>query len=342
MWSPSERGSLAYRWRRDVWRIVWLAALVLAARTLFEPVMVPYYVMPGLALSLVAGRRHTLRWLGVCVAGAGLTVMTFTHHGRWEYWLALTGLTAAMLALAWPVQPVREAKDGDLPTSEGGDIPASENENERRHRRCRCSIKRGSVPKLEGDRHRTASPATGPSYWTNSIRSPSLSHSGYSGRWTTPSGDDPPSRPQTGGRIEKMGRPDPPNPLVDDPLDSGHTPVEQGASFVLPCSGVLGEADGLVPVELEEAQLGMHLEDGPLPVGRHLLMDLGGPLEHAPTDGAQASAVDLFGLVVGIAFEGGAHRCGEHRTGAGGAQKGASLTIARASPGRGVVEKPDW
>ena len=121
-------GVPAYRWRRDVWRIVWLAALVLAARTLFEPVMVPYYVMPGLALSLVAGRRHTLRWLGVCVAGAGLTVMTFTHHGRWEYWLALTGLTAAMLTLAWPVQPVRGAKDRDLPASEGGDIPASENE----------------------------------------------------------------------------------------------------------------------------------------------------------------------------------------------------------------------
>ncbi len=58
--------------------------------------------MPGLALALVAARRHTLRWVGVCVAGAGLTVMTFSHHGRWEYWLAMTGLTAVMLVLAWP------------------------------------------------------------------------------------------------------------------------------------------------------------------------------------------------------------------------------------------------
>jgi len=128
-------GVLASRWRRDVWRIVWLAALVLAARTVFEPVMVPYYVMPGLAFALVAGRRHTLRWLGVCGAGAGLTVMTFTHHGRWEYWLAMMGLTALTLALAWPVQPVQSvqrvegAEDGDMPTSEAV-VPASEDELE--------------------------------------------------------------------------------------------------------------------------------------------------------------------------------------------------------------------
>ncbi len=101
-------GFLASRWRRDVWRIVWLMAMVLAARTVFEAVMVPYYVMPGLVLALVAARRDTLRWVGVCVAGAGLTVMTFTHHGRWEYWLALTGLTALILALAWPVRGVRK------------------------------------------------------------------------------------------------------------------------------------------------------------------------------------------------------------------------------------------
>jgi len=100
-------GVLAHRWRRDVWRIVWLIALVLAARTVFEAVMVPYYVMPGVVLALVAARRQTLRWVGVCVAGAGLTVITFSHHGRWEYWLAMTGLTAIMLALAWPIQRVR-------------------------------------------------------------------------------------------------------------------------------------------------------------------------------------------------------------------------------------------
>ncbi len=114
----SAAGFLAHRWRREVWRIVWLMALVLAARTVFEAVMVPYYVMPGVVLALVAARRYTLRWVGVCVAGAGLTVMTFTHHGRWEYWLAMTGLTAVMLALAWPARGVRVPDAPDAPSPE--------------------------------------------------------------------------------------------------------------------------------------------------------------------------------------------------------------------------------
>ena len=113
-------GFLAHRWRREVWRIVWLMALVLAARTVFEAVMVPYYVIPGVVLALVAARRYTLRWVGVWVAGAALTVMTFTHHGRWEYWLAMTGLTAVMLALAWPARGVRvpDAPDALSPEQE--------------------------------------------------------------------------------------------------------------------------------------------------------------------------------------------------------------------------------
>ncbi len=123
-------GILAYDWRRDLWRIVWLASAVLAARTVFEPVMVAYYVIPGLALSLVAARRHSLRWLGVCLAGAGLTVMTFTHHGPWEYWLALVGLTVAVLALAWPAQAVRHPEDGHVPAAVNEDVPMVENGDE--------------------------------------------------------------------------------------------------------------------------------------------------------------------------------------------------------------------
>ena len=71
--------------------------------------MVPYYVMPGIG-PRSGGRSPTQRsgGHGVCMAGAGLTVMTFTHHGRWEYWLELTGLTVAVLALAWPAQTVRQ------------------------------------------------------------------------------------------------------------------------------------------------------------------------------------------------------------------------------------------
>lgn len=96
-------GVMARRWRGDPWRLVWLAAMVLAARPLLEAVMVPYYVAPGLVLLLiVAARQRSRRWSAACVAGAGLTVMPFSHHGRWEYWLALAALTALTLVLAWP------------------------------------------------------------------------------------------------------------------------------------------------------------------------------------------------------------------------------------------------
>jgi hypothetical protein len=99
-------GFIAFRRRENLWQVVWLAAAALAARTIFESVMVPYYVMPGLVLALVAGARagRSTRWLGSCIAGAGLTVVTFTHHGRWEYWLAMSALTVAVLALTWPSQ----------------------------------------------------------------------------------------------------------------------------------------------------------------------------------------------------------------------------------------------
>ena len=63
----------------------------------------------GAVLRDARGRRRcSLR----CVTGsgststmlcaAGLTVMVFTHHGRWEYFLAVAGLSVLMLALAWP------------------------------------------------------------------------------------------------------------------------------------------------------------------------------------------------------------------------------------------------
>ena len=92
--------------------------------------MVAYYVIPGLTLALVAARRHSLRWLGACAAGAGLTVMTFTHHGPWEYWLALVGLTVAVLALAWPAQAVRHPEDAPVPTAVSEDVPMVEDGDE--------------------------------------------------------------------------------------------------------------------------------------------------------------------------------------------------------------------
>jgi hypothetical protein len=93
----------AYRWRRNPVAIVWLAAAALGARCLFESVMDPYYVMPAVALALVAGAsqgrvRGTLSF----AAGLALTVMVFSHPDKWAYWFEMAGLMGAMLGFAWP------------------------------------------------------------------------------------------------------------------------------------------------------------------------------------------------------------------------------------------------
>jgi hypothetical protein len=93
----------AYRWRANPAAIVWLAGVVLGVRCVFESVMDPYYVMPALALALVAGAtRGRVRWLLTCVVGLGLSLMLYRHINMWAYWFAMTGLMAAMFTLAWP------------------------------------------------------------------------------------------------------------------------------------------------------------------------------------------------------------------------------------------------
>jgi hypothetical protein len=93
----------AYRWRGNPAAIVWLAAAALGARCLFESVMDPYYVMPAVALALVAGAtRGPIRGTLTFAAGIGLTVMVFSHPGMWAYWFEMAGLTGAMLGFAWP------------------------------------------------------------------------------------------------------------------------------------------------------------------------------------------------------------------------------------------------
>jgi hypothetical protein len=109
-------GVLASR-RRDLpSSIVWLAALALAVRCLFESVMDPYYVVPAIALALVvATRRGWIRWSLACLAGAGLTELTYFHPGMWIYWFEMAGVVAALLLVTWPSRvPIAATADSEL------------------------------------------------------------------------------------------------------------------------------------------------------------------------------------------------------------------------------------
>ncbi len=98
-------GMIANKWRYDLRRVVWLAAVVMAARCVFEAVMVPYYVMPAVTLTLiVAASRPGWRWIPAVAAGVALTVVTHFHANMWIYWLYMTALLGTMLVAAFPAR----------------------------------------------------------------------------------------------------------------------------------------------------------------------------------------------------------------------------------------------
>jgi hypothetical protein len=101
-------GAVAVRYRTRPVTIVWLCALALAGRCIFEAVMVPYYVMPVVAIALVGASVASRRHLALAaLSGAFVTVDTFWHYGPWPYWLVMTGATLVLLAAAAPTRRLR-------------------------------------------------------------------------------------------------------------------------------------------------------------------------------------------------------------------------------------------
>jgi hypothetical protein len=84
--------------------VLWWAALTLALRSFFEPVMVSYYPWPPLAVALIPAA--TLSWRRLIAAGlvaGGVTAAAQgTSHSAWIWWAPLVAGLAIMLALASP------------------------------------------------------------------------------------------------------------------------------------------------------------------------------------------------------------------------------------------------
>jgi len=122
-------GILGVRARSDTRRIVWLAAVALGLRCLFESVMDPYYVMPVVVLALVAASDlPLLRMTGAAAAAAGLTVLTYFRPNMWVYWAEMAGVIVAMLALTWPAKfpkPVGDRHDVGIPEPPTVDMPSA-------------------------------------------------------------------------------------------------------------------------------------------------------------------------------------------------------------------------
>ncbi len=107
-------GCIAWRQFRDVrgqpWsqetllRILWLVAVTLALRSVFEPVMVAFYLWPVLAVALITAAVRWSRLIAVAAIGAVLTYGSqMPWHSPWAWWLpVMAGLGAVLLLARMP------------------------------------------------------------------------------------------------------------------------------------------------------------------------------------------------------------------------------------------------
>jgi hypothetical protein len=113
-WRRWQTARLAGAWRPDdLASLLWWIAVTLALRTVFEPVMVSYYVWPPLAVALVPASRD---WIRLIPAGVTAIVLTFLAQGSWRnpwvWWTPVVVVLALTLAAAWPGRsPVAQPRD---------------------------------------------------------------------------------------------------------------------------------------------------------------------------------------------------------------------------------------
>ncbi len=94
--------------------VLWLAALGLSLRCVFESVMFPYYVVPGLLLALVAasvaGRWRLMGAVGFAVA---CTWIAYWHAPRWDYYFAVVVTLLGAWVAGVPRRAFAQQRAGD-------------------------------------------------------------------------------------------------------------------------------------------------------------------------------------------------------------------------------------
>jgi hypothetical protein len=109
-WLALVSGAWPARWPAAMLAdILWWAALTLALRSFFEPVMVSYYPWPPLAVALIPASRGCpasrgwRRLIAASVIAGGLTAAAQgSSHDAWIWWAPLVAGLAVLLAVARP------------------------------------------------------------------------------------------------------------------------------------------------------------------------------------------------------------------------------------------------
>lgn len=106
--------------------LLWWAAVALALRSVFESVMVAYYLWPPLAVALIVAARSWRRLVPTAAVVAAVTLFSQEPwRGPWLWWaLTVAGLAATLLlagwrwSVGWPARGPAAAGDGGLAVGE--------------------------------------------------------------------------------------------------------------------------------------------------------------------------------------------------------------------------------
>jgi len=104
----------AARWSPDTLEeVLWWVAVVLALRSVFESVMVAYYLWPALAVALIAASRSWIRLVATSLAAGALTFVSQQRwHGPWSWWAPMVaGLGVTLLFARMPLRRVGAQAD---------------------------------------------------------------------------------------------------------------------------------------------------------------------------------------------------------------------------------------
>jgi len=83
--------------------LLWWVAVTLALRSVFEPVMVAYYLWPVLAVALITAARSWSRLIATALVAATLTFASqLTWRGPWTWWTPMIAGLGITLYLARP------------------------------------------------------------------------------------------------------------------------------------------------------------------------------------------------------------------------------------------------
>jgi len=98
------RATGAAGWSPDrLSEVLWWTAVALALRSVFEPVMVAYYLWPPLALALIPASRDWTRLLSAGITAVGLTFFSQIHwYNPWSWWTPMIAVLALTLFFARP------------------------------------------------------------------------------------------------------------------------------------------------------------------------------------------------------------------------------------------------